>query len=127
MVEVQRKSKDYARSKRISRLLERLSQGTVIVEGAHDLRALRPLGIDALTYSKLHSSLPGAKRPVYILTDDDRGGEEKKRKIVAMLLESDGGYAIDDSLGLRLLRMTNSTSVEQVRGPIEEAMERMNW
>jgi 5S rRNA maturation endonuclease (ribonuclease M5) len=108
------------------RLLERLSQGTVIVEGIHDTRTLKSLGIEALTYSQLHKSLPGAGRPVYILTDDDRGGEEKKRKIMAMLLESDKGYVTDDSLGKRLLKMTNSTSVEQVRGPIEEAMERMN-
>ncbi len=56
------------------------------------------------------------------MTDRDRGGEEKKAKIMAMLLESERGYVIDDSLGKRLLKMTNSTSVEQVRGPIEEAM-----
>ena len=105
--------------------MERLSQGTVIVEGAHDTKALKLLGIDALTYSQLHKSLPSASRPVYIMTDDDRGGEEKKRKIVAMLLESDECYAMDDSLGRRLLKMTNSTSVEQVRGPIEEAIGRM--
>jgi 5S rRNA maturation endonuclease (ribonuclease M5) len=126
VVEVQRESKDYSRAKNIMRLLERLSQGTVVVEGIHDTRTLKSLGIDALTYSQLHKSLPGAARPVYILTDDDRGGEEKKRKIMAMLLESDKGYVTDDSLGKRLLKMTNSTSVEQVRGPIEEAMERMN-
>ncbi len=51
------------RAKRISSALEALSQGTVIVEGAHDLRALRPLGIGALTYSQLFRSLPRRAGP----------------------------------------------------------------
>jgi 5S rRNA maturation endonuclease (ribonuclease M5) len=122
VVEVQQERKDYLRAKHISCLLETLSEGTVIVEGAHDVRALGRLGISALTYSQLYKSLPQAGRTVYIMTDRDRGGEEKKAKIMAMLLESDRGYAIDDSAGKRLLRMTNSTSVEQVCGPIEELM-----
>lgn len=121
-MEVQQERKDYLRAKHISCLLKTLSQGTVIVEGVHDVRTLGFLGIGALTYSQLFKTLPPAGRTVYIMTDADRGGEEKKRKIMAMLLESDKGYAVDDSLGKRLLKMTNSTSVEQVRGPIEEAM-----
>ncbi len=105
-------------------MLEALRKGTVVVEGMHDVRTLERLGIGSTAYSKLATSLPDVGRTVYVLTDNDRGGEEKKRKIMAILLESDKRYAIDDTLGRRLLRMLNSTSVEQVYGPIEEVMGR---
>jgi 5S rRNA maturation endonuclease (ribonuclease M5) len=105
-------------------MLEALRQGTVVVEGMHDVRTLERLGVASVAYSKLATSLPDVSKTVYVLTDDDRGGEEKKRKIMAILLESDKRYAIDDVLGRRLLRMLNSTSVEQVYGPIEEVMGR---
>ncbi|VVB76772.1 Uncharacterised protein [uncultured archaeon] len=120
---MQQERKDYARAKRTTGILETLKNGTVIVEGKHDIRALRPLGIEALTYSQLYTSLPSASKTVYVLTDADKGGEEKKQKIMAMLLESGNGYVIDDSLGKRLLRTLNSTCVEQVLGPITEIME----
>jgi 5S rRNA maturation endonuclease (ribonuclease M5) len=119
---VQQAEKDYSRAKQISNILETLSKGTVIVEGAHDLKTLKRLGIDALTYSQLSSSgLPSADVPVYLMMDDDKGGEEKEGKIKAMLLESGRPYVIDDTLGKRLLGMTNSTSVEQIYRPIEDA------
>jgi len=120
---VQQERKDYLRAKRIAGILGTLREGTVIVEGVHDIRTLKRLGIDALTYSQVcASALPDALAPVYILTDNDKGGEDKKRKLMALLLESDKPYVIDDALGKRLLKMTNSTSVEQVYGPIENAM-----
>lgn len=121
---MQPEQRDAARARQVSGILEALRLGTVVVEGIHDVRTLQRFGIEAVPYSKLAGSLPDVGRTVYVLTDDDRGGEEKKRKIITVLLESDKRYVIDDTLGRRLLRMLNATSVEQVYGPIEEVMER---
>jgi 5S rRNA maturation endonuclease (ribonuclease M5) len=121
---LQPEQRDVARARQVSGILEALRLGTVVVEGMHDVRTLQRFGIMSLPYSRLANSLPSVGKTVYVLTDDDRGGEEKKRKIMAILLESDKRYAIDDTLGRRLLRMLNATSVEQVYGPIEELMER---
>lgn len=121
---MQPEQRDIARARQVSGILETLRHGTVVVEGMHDVRTLSQLGIGSVACSRLAGSLPDVGRTVYVLTDCDRGGEEKKRKVVATLLESDKGYAINDTLGRRLLRMLNATSVEQVYGPISELMER---
>ena len=122
MVTVQRE-RNRSRADRIARMLEALRQGTTIVEGLHDVRALAHFGINAIPYSRLSAALPGISGRVYLLTDGDRGGEEKREKIRTLLLEHNSAYLIDETLGKRMLRMLNATSVEQICGPIEEAME----
>ena len=123
MVGVQQETKNSTRAKRVSRILETLRQGTVIVEGLHDVKTLNLLGVNAVSYSQLCAgTLPSAGERIYILTDSDRGGEEKKAKIEALLLEANGNYVMDDSLGRRMLRILNATSVEQVYGPVEEIL-----
>jgi 5S rRNA maturation endonuclease (ribonuclease M5) len=124
VVNLQPKQRDISRARQVSGILEALRHGTVVVEGMHDVRTLRSLGIGAVTCSRLAGSLPDVGRTVYVLMDSDRGGEEKKRKVLATLLESDKRYAIDDALGRRLLKMLNATSIEQVYGPISELMDR---
>jgi 5S rRNA maturation endonuclease (ribonuclease M5) len=104
-------------------MLEALRQGTTIVEGLHDVKALAHFGIKAIPYSRLSAALPSISGRVYLLADDDRGGEEKKEKMRMLLLEHNSGYLIDETLGRRMLKMLNVTSVEQICGPIEEARE----
>ena len=120
MITVQRE-RSRVRADRIARMLDLLKDGTTIVEGMHDVKALANFGIYAIPYSRLSSALPSISGRVYLLTDNDRGGEEKREKIRALLLEHNGACLIDETLGRRMLRMLNATSVEQICGPIEEA------
>ena len=125
-MEVQQDS-DEARGARIQRTLAMLRDGTVIVEGAHDVRTLRLLGINAVPYPGLSAVLERKTRgKFYVMTDNDRGGEEKRSKIVSMLLETNSGSAIDEVTGRRMLNMLNVTCVEQVYGPVQEALEKGN-
>jgi len=119
--------KDEARARHITKMLETLRQGTVIVEGMHDVSALRFLGVEAVPYSRLFKSpLPGVGKKVFLMTDNDRGGKEKREKIKAMLLEANSGYVMDEVLGKRMLDSLNVKCVEQICGPVEEAMEKKN-
>ncbi len=116
---------DESRSEAIARTLETLRGSIVIVEGDHDVSALESFSVKAVSYNKLIRQDFSAKgKIVYILTDNDRGGEEKKQKIQAFLLETSPECIINEGLGKHLLEMLNVTGIEQIRGPIVEAMQK---
>jgi 5S rRNA maturation endonuclease (ribonuclease M5) len=118
-------SKDDARGKALIGILDELRQGTVIVEGAHDVRALAYLGVPSIPFSRVSGPALGcSSRKVYLLMDNDRGGAEKSEKLRSRILELGEGYVINEVLGKRMLRMLNATSVEQIKGPIDEALKK---
>ena len=126
MIRVQRYAKGRRAKKRIEELLEKLREGSVIVEGAHDVKVMAKLGVTAIPYSKvvsLHGTGVDLKKSVYLLTDSDRGGEEKKEKLKSALLTLDSGCKINEDIGRHLLKMLNATSVEQIYGPILRIIE----
>lgn len=118
-------SKDGARGRAITGILDELRQGTVVVEGPHDVRALAYFGVQSIPFSKVSEQTLGcSQRKVYLLMDNDRGGAEKGEKLKARILEFGEGYVIDEVLGRRILKMLNATSVEQIKGPIDEALKK---
>lgn len=120
------RNKQYAG--KVKRVLEKLTSGFVIVEGAHDIAALGKLGIKSFSYSQVASkkSVPNLKDCVYILTDSDNGGEDKKNKLISTLLELNCGCKINVALGMYMLKLLNITSVEQMCGPVAEALAENN-
>ena len=118
-------SKDEARGKAIIEILDELRQGTVIVEGAHDVSALASFGIESIPFSKVSGDTLGCScRKVYLLMDNDRGGVEKGEKMRSKILELGEGYSVDEVTGKRMLKMLNATSVEQIVGPINEVLKK---
>ena len=118
-------SKDEARGKAILEILDELRQGTVVVEGPHDVNALSSFGIESIPFSRVSGDALGCScRKVYLLMDNDRGGAEKAEKMKSKILELGEGYAVNEVLGKRMLKMLNATSVEQIVGPIKEALKK---
>ncbi len=118
--------KDEERQRQIQTILHTLSHGTVVVEGKHDVGVLARFGIHAVKYSWLVThGLPSAAGTVYLLMDRDKGGDEKRRKIMSALLEAQAGFVINEAIGRRMLKMLNVTSVEQIYGPMQEALEKI--
>ncbi len=112
------------RSRAVSRILEELASGTVIVEGKHDVKALASLGISAIPEGSISRRPITGKGRVYILMDDDRRGIQRKEALIGKLLEIDGSMDMDTVIGTRLQRMLNITSVEQLCKPVAEALNR---
>jgi len=103
-----------------SMLLE-LSNSFVVVEGIHDVSALRKLGIHAYTYEKVMRTSSGLPERALILTDNDRRGMEKAERLNGYLGEM--GVSVDSTTGTRLLKMLNSTHVEDILKPVAQALE----
>jgi 5S rRNA maturation endonuclease (ribonuclease M5) len=120
---LQQDSDEY-RAKRILRMLDELKQGSVIVEGQHDVRTLGHFGITAIPYPKLAKSVLEREKKIYFFMDNDKGGEEKAEKAKSVLMDTYKGFRVNEVLGRKMLNMLNATSVEQIRAPIEEALER---
>ncbi len=110
---------------RLLKMLGFLADGTVIVEGKHDKKALGELGIDSITYTSVEKGnvVPDHRKTVYIAMDMDKGGEEKATKLISRLLSEYKGYAINMDLPKSILRMLNAKSVEQICGPAKEIIE----
>jgi 5S rRNA maturation endonuclease (ribonuclease M5) len=104
-------------------MLDELKHGTVIVEGNHDVKALEYFGVSAIPYPKMAKSV--IEKKVYFFMDNDRGGLEKAEKAKSRLLELGMNCKVNEVLGKKMLSMLNATCVEQIKGPIDEAMERM--
>ena len=120
------RSKDEARARTIKRMLDELAQGTVVVEGIHDVKTLAHFGIDSIPFSRVSGNTLGCPcRKVYLFMDNDRGGAEKMEKIKSKIVEMGAGYSVNEVLGKRMLKLLNATSVEQMKGPITEALEKM--
>ena len=120
MVRLER-SKEIRRSREANRILEKLRGGSAIVEGKHDVRVLEKLGVRAFTYDSVVNGNVMPKEPIFLLMDLDKNGEYKKEK-VAMVIE-EKGLSSDTGSGLRLLRMLNSTCVEEIYSPLMQALE----
>lgn len=121
-------AKAEATKRRLISILEELGQGSVVVEGKHDLAVLKALGLTAHAYGRIAKGMVrlNPRRKVYLFTDIDRRGMEKAEMLISALLSVDGGYTIDRNLAYRLLGMCNATSVEQISKPIQEIMESGN-
>ena len=102
-------------------MMAELACSTVIVEGRHDVKALAKLGIPAVTEGSLVRSAIIAGK-VYLLMDNDRRGLERRERLYNRLLEMDKGISIDTTLGERLQKLLNITSIEQLCRPVQEAM-----
>ena len=110
------------RRKTLERILGELCEGTVIVEGRHDVNALARLRISAIAEGSIERQGIAPGRTVYLLMDNDRRGEERKERLAARLLETHSDARIDTALGKRLQRMLNITSIEQLCMPVSEAL-----
>ncbi len=118
MIEVEREQ----RSKAVSRIMAELACSTVIVEGKHDVDALASLGIAAITEGSIARNRIEGK--ICLLMDNDRRGIQRRERLYNRLLEMDKGIRIDIASGERLQKMLNITSIEQLCGPVREAMYR---
>lgn len=118
-------AKASSRKRRLISILHELRQGSVVVEGRHDIAVMQSLGIRALQYNGVITGKTALNpsRKVYLFTDTDRRGMEKAETLASALFSIDGRYTMNRNLAYSLLGMCNATSVEQISKPIEEIME----
>jgi len=121
------RAKELEKSKHLHNLLQKISEGAIVVEGKHDKAALQKLGLASYTFYDLIGN-PGvistfSSKKVYLLFDNDKGGEDKKQKMLGFLSSCNPAMKVDDSTGRRLLSLLNCTSVEQVYGPLAKFMD----
>ncbi len=119
---MKREKKDGKKEKAINLILSRFSDGLLLVEGKHDVKTLVKLGLRSYTYNSFIKAAAEAPRQtkVFILGDRDRRGIEKS-EIVANMLR-DLGFEVDTESGLRLLKILNSSSVEEIYAPMVQAL-----
>ncbi len=117
-----REEKRRAKAKHI---MERLMDGSVIVEGKHDKKALARLGVESITYNALMSNgiALDPRKPVYLLMDLDNGGEEKARKATSALLERSVEFDINTDLGKSLLAILRAKHAEDIVAPYTELVD----
>ena len=122
-----RNSLEVAKKRALQRLLEKLREGIVIVEGKHDVYTLKRLGIAAVEFSNFMRSNIGttlfmSSRPFYVMMDRDNGGEDKREKVISVLSSMDNPVDYDTETGDRFLRILGITSVEQAYRPAVQVM-----
>ena len=103
--------------KSLQNLFDLLMDGTVIVEGKHDIEVLKDFGIGAIPYTKFSNTIDCSLRngkTFYLLMDMDKGGEDKERKAIEIIQTHYPGCRIDTDAGKRLLRMLGCIAVEQI-------------
>lgn len=122
---MQKRAKEELARARLIRLLDFLANGTVVVEGKHDIEALRELGVEAVAYGAVECGriTPDPEKTVYIAMDMDKGGEQKASRLVSRLLSVRKNYTINLDLPRSMLKMLNAKSVEQICGPARELIE----
>ncbi len=122
---MQKRAKEERARERLVKILGSLANGTVIVEGKHDKKALEELGVDSVVYTSIEKGnlVPDYKKTVYLAMDLDKGGEEKATKLISKLLSEYKGYTINVDLPRSMLKMLNARSVEQICGPAKELIE----
>ncbi len=118
---------DVTKKRALQRLLEKLSEGIVIVEGKHDVNTLKRLGIRAVEFSNFMGANIGTRlfmssRPFYVMMDRDNGGEDKKEKVISVLSSMENPVDYDTETGDRFLRILGITSVEQAYRPVVQVM-----
>ena len=106
----------------------------VIVEGKHDIEALKSMvvylssnglilnkEINAVTIDRLrynHLDIDGKK--IIIATDKDRSGKDKKEQAIALIRTKYPNSTIDENTGIRLLKILGTNSIEGIMGPIKD-------
>ncbi len=98
-----------------------LKSSFVIVEGKHDINALKHLGISAHTYESVMRSASMPTEKVVILMDLDRRGMEKAE--LASNALSSGNAPVDITTGRSFLKMLNTVHVEGILSPIQQLFE----
>ena|GEM_PF-1844587 len=124
------------RSESIVEIIKRMQNDdiVVIVEGKHDIEALKSIveylssnglisnkAINAVTMDKLmynHLDIDGKK--IIIATDNDRSGKNKKEQAIALIRAKYPNSTIDENTGIRLLKILGTNSIEGIMGPIKE-------
>ena len=130
-----KQAKDEANAKQLQLMLETLKQAASVsvVEGKHDLAALADFAISAISCPQLFADGMRLKgKTLYLLMDLDRGGEEKGMKVEAFIQERHPGARMNRTLGPRMLKLLGIRSVEQMRKPTAELLEKgkknkKNW
>ncbi len=122
MVKLKREKKEGKKEKAINLILSGLSDGLLLVEGKHDVKTLARLGFRSYTYNSFIKAAAYAPRQtkVFILGDRDRRGIEKSEIVAGMLC--DLGFEVDTESGMRLLKILNSSSVEEIYAPMVQAL-----
>jgi len=124
------------RSESIVEIIKRMQNDdiVVIVEGKHDIEALKSMveylssnglisnkAINAVTINRLrynHLDINGKK--IIIATDNDRSGNNKKEQAIALIRAKYPNSTIDENTGIRLLKILGTNSIEGIMGPIKE-------
>jgi len=110
----------------------------VIVEGQHDIKALRDIveylssinlvpkeminviTIDQLRYNNINID---GKR-IITATDSDRSGKNKREQARALIIAKYPHSTIDENTGKRLLKILGANCIEGITGPIKEEFEK---
>jgi 5S rRNA maturation endonuclease (ribonuclease M5) len=125
---VQQSEKELSKKKnRLNRILTKLGNGTVIVEGKHDLRFLKEeLGLsDVVTFAQLcysRTDLDHSTR-LYPMMDKDSGGEQKKEQIRAILSEQCPGVSPDYNAVEQFFRVVGVKRVEEACRSVRRILE----
>lgn len=118
-------AKTRGQKQRLLRILGRLAGGIVIVEGKHDLKVLKELGVSrVLTLDRLRRNglEIGREKKAYILTDRDESGEEKRMQISSILLETQPQMSIDANTATSFFRILGIRCVEEAMAPSERIL-----
>ncbi len=121
MIKVKHIRKELHRRRIVENMLLTFKSSFVIVEGKHDINALKQLGISAHTYESVMRSVYVPKEKVVILMDLDRRGIEKAE--LASNALSSVNLPVDITTGRSFLKMLNTVHVEGVLAPIEQLFE----
>lgn len=114
-------STEHKRQKSLNGVLSTLSESFVVVEGRHDVAALRSLGIASHTYEQTMRSRARLPEIVHILTDGDRRGMEKAERLTSYLIER--GVRPDLRTGTRLLKMVGAKHIEEIVQPVQQRLQ----
>jgi len=130
------------RSESIVEIIKRMQNDdtVVIVEGKHDIEALKSIveylssnglipnkAINAVTIDRLmynHLDIDGKK--IIIATDYDRSGNDKKEQAIALIRAKYPHSTIDENTGIRLLKILGTNSIEGIMGPTKEIIDSMD-
>jgi 5S rRNA maturation endonuclease (ribonuclease M5) len=108
----------------LERLIGQLRQGIVVVEGKHDVDALRELGVTAFncnSIEKINGYADGST--FYMLFDADKGGDEKFAKAASIVYERYPHSRINTYARKRLFGILGIKCVEEAVSPAKEILE----
>ncbi|MDE1874252.1 MAG: hypothetical protein KGI04_04010 [Candidatus Micrarchaeota archaeon] len=98
----------------------------VVVEGNHDVSALRKLNIEAVTVTQLPGLRLGIAPRIFFVSMDVHDGAEKERTAISLISERYPSSIINVTAGKRLQKGVGATSMEEIVGPIAEIRRKAN-